>query len=112
MATEIDALLKKINTKAKHDVMIRGADLAQQTWQRASTGSLVFDLVLGGGWPLDCWNEVVGVESSGKTAMLMKAIAHNQAVDPDFHTVWAASEDFDIPWAQTLGWTPTASPSS
>ena len=83
MPTEIDALIASINRKAKWDVLVRGADLVHVTYQRNTTGSLAFDLMLGGGWPLNCWNEVIGNESSGKTTMILKTIAANQAANPE-----------------------------
>jgi recombination protein RecA len=103
MPSEIDALIATINRKAKEDVLVRGSDLRHLTWQRATTGSLALDLALGGGWPLNCWNEIIGNESSGKTAMILKTIAAQQALIPTYHTLWVASEDFDPSWATTLG---------
>src|SRR5262245_11776145 len=70
--------------------------------RRTSTGSLSFDLMLGGGWPLNVWNEVIGNESSGKTAMTLKTIAACQAA-PEHQTLWIASEDFVENWATALG---------
>ena len=90
MPSEIDALIASINRKAKWDVLVRGADLVHVTCQRNTTGCLAFDLMLGGGWPLNCWNEIIGNESSGKTTMILKTIAANQALNPDYHTLWVA----------------------
>ena len=84
-------------------MLIRGSDLRHVTYQRATTGSLAFDLMLGGGWPLNCWNEVIGNESAGKTAIVLKTIAANQALNPEYHTLWVAAEEFDPEWAATLG---------
>ena len=103
MPTEIDALIREINRKQQEDVLIRGADLRHVTYQRATTGSLSLDLMLGGGWPLNCWNELIGVESAGKTAIVLKTIAANQALNPDYHTLWVAAEEFDPEWAGALG---------
>lgn len=103
MPSEIDALITTINRKAKENILVRGAELKHLTYQRASTGSLGYDVMLGGGWPLNCWNEIVGEQSSGKTSIVMKTIAANQAMNPEYHTLWVASEDFDSEWAQTLG---------
>jgi recombination protein RecA len=99
----IDALIKSINAKAKAQVLVRGSDLRNITYQRATTGALALDLMLGGGWPLNCWNEIIGMESSGKSALVMKTIAANQATNPDYHTLWVASEDFFPDWAEALG---------
>jgi recombination protein RecA len=59
--------------------------------------------MLGGGWPLNQWNEIIGNESNGKTVMVLKTIAANQALDPDYHCLWVASEEFVPDWAATLG---------
>lgn len=98
---EIDAIIA--STNKKQELLYRGADLLDRRFLRASTGSLSFDLMLGGGWPLNGINEIIGNESSGKTSIALKTLATQQALDPDYHTLWAASEDFDFGWAATLG---------
>jgi len=103
MPTDIDTLIVQANKKAKKDLLVKGSDLLHQSFQRTTTGSLSFDLALGGGWPLNCVNEVIGLESMGKTAMTLKTIAANQAMNSDHHTLWVAAEDFDFPWAQQCG---------
>src|SRR5262245_49754783 len=92
---DIDTLIARINKKHGSPVLIRGSELANQVILRCSTGSLAFDLMLGGGWPLNCWNEIIGHESHGKTAMAIKTIAANQAVNAEHQTLWVASEDFN-----------------
>lgn len=99
--TEIDDVMARLNKKEQ--LLYKGADLLDRRFLRASTGSLSFDLMLGGGWPLNGVNEIIGNESSGKTSSVLKTIATQQALDPNYHTVWAASEDFDFGWAATLG---------
>ena len=103
MPNEIDALIASINKRAKETVLVRGAELRNQSFQRATSGSLSLDLVLGGGWPLNSWNEIIGNESGGKSTVAMKTIAANQALNPDYHTLWVASEEINIPWANQLG---------
>lgn len=70
---------------------------------RISTGSLTLDVVLGGGWPMNHWVEIIGDPSHGKTALALKTIATNQARDPEFTTVWIAAEQFDTEYAQMCG---------
>lgn len=70
---------------------------------RFTTGSLSLDVMLGGGWPGNQWNEIVGAESSGKTTIVHKTIAANQARDPLFQTFWVAAEHYDTEWATALG---------
>lgn len=71
--------------------------------RRITTGSLTLDVVLGGGWPMNHWVEVVGEASHGKTAIALKTIAANQALDPNFTVVWIAAEQFDSGYAEMCG---------
>jgi recombination protein RecA len=103
--SELNNLVAKFNKKLGAGTLVRGSDLKGEnlTIQRATTGSLSFDIMLGGGWPLNQWNEIIGNPSNGKTVMTLKTIAANQAKDPKFETLWIASEDFVFPWAESLG---------
>src|SRR5262245_16724157 len=101
MSAELDALIAKVNKRFKAEVLVYANQIP--TFQRVTTGSLSFDLLLGGGWPLDCWNEIIGNESHGKTAMALKTIAANQAINPNYQVLWVASEDFNKEWAAQLG---------
>ena len=98
---EIDALIEKVNKRLRSPVLTYADKL--QTFQRVVTGSLAYDLALGGGWPLNVWNEIIGLESHGKTVMALKTIAANQLSDPLYSVLWIASEDFNADWAMTLG---------
>ena len=100
--TEIDALIAKVNKKLGSQVLVRGSDLHHVTFQRQSTGSYSFDVMLGGGWPLNSWNEIIGNESHGKTVLALKTIAAAQR-SPEHQTLWVASEDFNLKWAEQLG---------
>src|SRR5262245_37107942 len=97
---EIDALVAAVNRKQKETVLVRGHELRHQTWRRAPTGSLAFDLMLGGGWPLNNWSEIIGQESSGKTTIASKTIAANPELNPGYHTLWVAAEDVDPAWME------------
>ena len=103
MSKELDAYIAKINKQAKSQVIVKGSDLKDKVIPRVTTGSLAFDLMLGGGWPLNCWNEVIGHESNGKTVMALKTLAANQALNPKYEVLWVASEHFNLEWAQDLG---------
>lgn len=70
---------------------------------RFTTGSLAFDLAMGGGFPANNWTEVIGNESHGKTTMVLKAIAANQKRDPEFTVIWVAAEPFDDSLAEMCG---------
>ena len=83
-----------------------GAVIAASTMPtvpRFTSGSLSLDVMLGGGWPGNQWNEIVGSESSGKTTIVHKTIAANQLRDPEFQTMWVAAEHYDVEWAEALG---------
>ena len=97
---EIDTLITAVNKK--HPGVLRWASTLP-TFQRITTGSLAYDLALGGGWPLNCVNEIIGMESMGKTVLALKSVAAAQKTNPDHHTLWVAAEDFDFPWAAALG---------
>jgi recombination protein RecA len=98
---ETDALIAEVNKEFKSDVLKYASQIP--IFQRVTTGSLAFDLALGGGFPMNTWNEIIGLESHGKTVLALKTIAAAQANDPTHMTLWIASEDFNKPWAQSLG---------
>jgi recombination protein RecA len=70
---------------------------------RISTGSLSFDAALGGGFPANQWTEIVGNESSGKTSLVLKTIAHQQSVQKGYTVFWASSEPWDPSLAAMCG---------
>jgi recombination protein RecA len=100
-------VVKDLNKKHGHGTVVRASEITSDMTPRFTTGSLGMDLILGGGWPGNQWNEIVGEESSGKTAIAMKTIAANQALDPDFTTVWIAAEEWVPSYAEMLGVDPT-----
>lgn len=71
--------------------------------ERITSGSLTLDVVLGGGWPMNHWVELVGEASHGKTALALRTIAANQAKNEDFIAVWIAAEAFDSQYAELCG---------
>lgn len=70
---------------------------------RLSTGVLSFDVALGGGLPGNQWTEILGMESSGKTSFILKCIAHQQKLNPDFTVAWIAAESWDESLAVMCG---------
>ena len=82
--------------------IVLGADIATET-PRTSTGILALDVALGGGLPLDQWTEIVGHESSGKTATTMQIVAQQQRMYPDWVCAWVAAEAFDAEFALMNG---------
>lgn len=96
------AIAAKIN-KAHPGTVLLGSEITYDHIPRVTSGSLALDVSLGGGWPLNKWNEIIGFESAGKTALILKTIAANQALDPNYLTVWIAAEDFVPEYAAKLG---------
>lgn len=71
---------------------------------RAPTGIFPLDLALGGGLPRGRMTEIYGPESSGKTNILLKAIAMNQKINPKESNAFIDMEGtFDPKWATMLG---------
>jgi recombination protein RecA len=94
---------RDIEKKYGAGAIISGTELKNRVMPRITTGSLSLDVMLGGGWPVNQFNEVVGEFSSGKTSIVYKTIAANQALDPTFFVVWLASEPFVAEWAEAAG---------
>lgn len=99
----VKVLVDRINKAAGYEIVVRGSDIHYEELPRITTGVLGVDVALGGGWPANQWSEVIGLESSGKTALVLKTVAANQAADPNFHTVWVAAEEFVESYAEMLG---------
>ncbi|MEV6310020.1 hypothetical protein AB0M10_15645 [Streptomyces sp. NPDC051840] len=101
LSDETRALMARINKKYGAGSVVVASKMP--TVPRFPTGSLSLDVMLGGGWPGNQWNEILGAESSGKTTIVHKTIAANQQRDPEFVTFWVAAEGYDHEWATTLG---------
>jgi recombination protein RecA len=95
------ALIASTNKKLGEGSIVLGSDISVPS--RFSTGSLSLDLALGGGFSANQFHEIIGLESHGKTAVSLKTIAANQAVNPDFTTLWIAAEHYDADQATRLG---------
>lgn len=103
MTINSDALkiAASINKKLGNNTVVTASDMRLP--KRITTGSLTLDVVLGGGWPMNHWVEVVGEASHGKTAIALKTIAANQRANSDFTAVWVAAENFDAEYAKMCG---------
>ncbi|WP_274032491.1 hypothetical protein [Streptomyces sp. MMBL 11-1] len=97
---EARAIMARINKQHPGSVIVAST---MPVVPRFTTGSLSLDVMLAGGWPGNQWNEIVGAESSGKSTIVHKTIAANQARDPEFQTFWVAAEHYDAEWATSLG---------
>ncbi len=98
----IESIVASINKKYGEDIIVQGNQVKEEV-PRITTGVLAFDLMLGGGWPMNQWSEIIGDESSGKTALAYKTIAANQAADPDWIAMWVAAEEFVPDYAKAIG---------
>lgn len=104
---EARKIMAQLNKKLGTNVVVLGGDVRSDLITRATTGSTTFDYVLGGGFPSNQWNELIGEASHGKTAIALKTIAANQAKDPDFTTVWVAAEQWVPEYAEMCGVDPS-----
>lgn len=85
------------------EVMVTGSEM-ELAVPRISTGILSYDLALGGGFAKNQANEIVGVESSGKTAVCFHLIAtQQQEHGPDHRTLFVAAEEFVPSYAEMFG---------
>lgn len=95
-------LANAVNKKYGDDTMILGS-AARKDVPRLSTGILAYDLAFGGGWPINQWSEVIATPTFGKTALMYKTIAHNQAIDPEFTCLFVAAESYVKSYAEAIG---------
>ena len=100
---ELAKVILNINKKLGDDTIVLGSDIRDDIMGRITTGSVALDVALGGGWPLNQWHEIVGEESQGKTAIVLKTIAANQKKDPNFTTIWVAAEQWVPGYAEMCG---------
>jgi recombination protein RecA len=98
----LQTIISSINRKYGNGSIVKGSDVREMI-PRITTGMLSYDLMLGGGWPVNQWSEIIGEESSGKTAIAYKTIAANQQADPEFCALWIAAEDFVPEYAKAIG---------
>lgn len=98
----IESIIASVTKKYGAGSIIKGSEI-RDPMPRITSGVLAFDLMLGGGWPVNQWSEIIGNESSGKTAIAYKTIAANQAIDPDYVALWVAAEDYVPEYAAAIG---------
>jgi len=104
-----DAALAMINKEIKTSTggvaISKMGDLAKSNIERLSTGSLVFDSILGGGIPKGRMIEFFGPEASGKTSFALNAAADVQKkggtvafvdVEQAFNSEYAATLGLDV----------------
>jgi recombination protein RecA len=99
-------VMAEINAEYGPETVVWGSQIRFSDIPRISSGSLALDTALGGGWTVNAWHEIYGDESSGKTTIILKTIATQQARDPKWTVFWIAAEEFVPEWAQALGCDP------
>ena len=103
ISPEAQKVMALINKRFGSDTVVIGENIRGDVIQRATTGSTTFDYILGGGFPTNQWNELVGEPSHGKTAIALKTIAANQAANPEYVAVWVAAEQWVPDYAEMCG---------
>lgn len=106
ISADAKKVMNDLNKKLGGDVIVLASDITQ-SGGRTSTGSVTFDAILGGGFPVNQWHELVGEKSSGKSFIAMQCITANQIKDPKFTAVWVAAEPWVSDWAERCGVDPT-----
>jgi recombination protein RecA len=107
ISAEAKKIMAQINKRFGENTVVIGEDIRADLLTRVTTGSTTFDYVLGGGFPANQWNELIGEPSHGKTAIALKTIAANQAKDPEYITVWVAAEQWVPEYAEMCGVDPS-----
>jgi recombination protein RecA len=100
---EAKKVMAQINKRFGEHTVVIGQDIRADLITRSTTGSTTYDYVLGGGFPTNQWNELIGEPSHGKTAIALKTIAANQAANPEHTTVWVAAEQWVPEYAEMCG---------
>jgi len=100
---EAKKIMAAINKRFGENVVVVGEDIRADLIKRITTGSTTFDYCLGGGFPANQWNELIGEPSHGKTAIALKTVAANQKLNPEHTTVWVAAEQWVPEYAEMCG---------
>ena len=103
MNDEAKKVMALLNKKFGDNVVVVASDIRSDLIPRITSGSTTLDYVLGGGFPGNQWNELIGEPSHGKTALALKTIAANQAKNPEHTTVWVAAEQWVPEYAEMCG---------
>lgn len=100
---EARKVVAQLNKRFGDNVVVFASEIRSDIIPRITTGSTTLDYVLGGGFPGNQWNELIGEPSHGKTAVALKTIAANQAANPEHTTVWVAAEQWVPEYAEMCG---------
>jgi recombination protein RecA len=103
MNDDAKKVMALLNKKFGDNVVVMASDIRSDLIPRITSGSTTLDYVLGGGFPGNQWNELIGEPSHGKTALALKTVAANQALNPEHLTVWVAAEQWVPEYAVMCG---------
>lgn len=103
MNDDAKKIIALLNKKFGDNVVVMASDIRSDLIPRITSGSTTLDYVLGGGFPGNQWNELIGEPSHGKTALALKTVAANQALNPEHLTVWVAAEQWVPEYAEMCG---------
>ena len=103
MNDEAKKVMAQLNKRFGDNVVVLASDIRSDLIPRITSGSTTLDYVLGGGFPGNQWNELIGEPSHGKTALALKTIAANQLKNPEHTTVWVAAEQWVPEYAEMCG---------
>ena len=103
MNDDAKKIMALLNKKFGDNVVVMASDIRSDLIPRITSGSTTLDYVLGGGFPGNQWNELIGEPSHGKTALALKTVAANQALNPEHLTVWVAAEQWVPEYAVMCG---------
>ena len=102
ISKDAQLLVTQLNKRFGTNTVVTASDVRSDLIPRITSGSLAMDYILGGGFPGNQWNELIGEEHSGKTLICLKTIAANQKLDPNYTTVWIAVEQWVPEYAEML----------
>lgn len=102
---DIDGLVKEINKDfGSGSIMNFGDDKPIISIPRESTGSIVLDDAMGGGWAVGRIHEIMGPESCGKTMISTLGMIEYQRTHPDkVVAIIDVEQAFDIEYAKQMG---------
>lgn len=98
----LDSLRKDIGSPQA--LCLLGSDERYVDIKLRSSGSLMLDIALGGGYPYGRLVEISGAESAGKTTLVNLAIAEAQISEPDKEcAIIDIEQSYNMEWAKSLG---------
>ena len=103
MNDEAKKLVVQLNKRFGANTVVVASDVRADLIPKVTSGSTTLDYILGGGFPANQWNELVGEPQHGKTLICLKTIAVNQQLDPEYTAVWIAVEQWVPDYAAMCG---------